>query len=116
MPRRFNHLDRVMIQNIITSYHDGEAKAAIAKRLGIDNATVHYHINKYERTYPEQGNVYSLVKVEFKRVCTHPSLRCSLCGYHVDMIHRRELETIAALTSKLEDARSRLRQAGLSVE
>ena len=45
----------------------GEPKLAIARRLEIDNSTVHYHINKIKHLPPQQ--VVALIKPE-----------CGTCG------------------------------------
>jgi IS30 family transposase len=118
MARQFKHLTQAQISEIIVSYNGGtgESKNAIARRLGVDHSTIHYHIEKYERSYPEQSNVYALVRIQARKVCIHPSSKCSVCGKHNDEIRREERALIADLTVKLEAAHTRLRRAGLPVE
>jgi len=115
MPRRqFTHLSQVEIRDIVTSYYtNGEAQNVIASRLGIDHSTVHYHIRKYNNALPEESNVYSLVKISMKRTCTHPSLKCHLCGSLQDNLLTVEKRTIADLTAKLQVANERLEKHGL---
>lgn len=112
----FSHLSQVEIRDIVTSFYNGETKLAIAERLNIDHSTVHYHIRKHTGSYPEQHNVYSVIKVNLRPVCSHPSLKCFLCGLAQDELRRRERQTIQELTEKLNRATALLERNGLCVE
>lgn len=118
MPMRsFRHLTKAQIEDIVASHFAGpESDADIARRLGVDHSTVHYHIRQYERAYPEQGGVYAIIKSQVRKSCIHPSGRCTICGDMWDELRRQELDTIHKLTTALADAHSRLRVAGLHVE
>lgn len=116
--RPFSHLSKVEIRDIVASfYHGTETKLQLATRLGIDPTTVTYHIRKYEKSsLEEKTNSYSVVKREFHYVCAHPSLKCSLCGRHKDMIHAEGNTLIRQLQGRLKAANARLKYAGLAGE
>jgi hypothetical protein len=114
--RSFRHLSKAEISDIVASHYGGESQASLARRLNVDHSTIHYHLRQYERAYPEEGGVYALIKVETRKVCIHPSARCTICGEMSDMLMRGEREEIRKLTVALEEANSRLRVAGLFVE
>lgn len=114
--RQFRHLSRTEISEIIVSHNAGETQASLAQRFGVDHSTIHYHLNKYQRAYPEQGGIYSLIKINIRKTCVHPSSRCTLCGKMKDELSRTEREIIRKLRAHLEDAKMRLRLAGEDVE
>lgn len=115
--KRFTHLSQIEIRDIVSSFfNSGESKASIAQRLEIDHSTVHYHIKRYQKSYVEQSSVYALVKSGFRKECTHPSVKCSLCGVFQDNIRTEDRETIRELTAKLTVANRRLQAAGLYIE
>ena len=114
--RTFRHLTSDEISDIILSFNEGESKASLARRFNIDHSTIHYHLKKYERSYPEQGGIYAFLKVRVKKVCTHPSSRCTLCGEMWDQIMRAERDENARLTRELKKAQELLGTAGMLVE
>lgn len=114
--RHFRHLNQAEISQIIARYYAGETQTALADEFQIDRSTIHYHVDKYERAYPEQGGIYSVIKVETRRTCLHPSSRCSVCGEMWDQLARNERDEIERLTKSLAAAHSRLRIAGEYVE
>jgi len=133
--RHFSHLSQVEIREIIVAHGNGEPKLQIAQRMGVDNSTVHYHIRKHDQAYPEQPNIYALIKTELRSACAHPSLKCALCGVSKDHIKREErniiaklregsekfvcknqIATINFLRKRLASAHARLEAAGLPVE
>lgn len=116
MSRQSRHLGQREISEIIVSYHGGESQAAIARRFNIDHSTVHYHLRKYEESYPEQGGVYAFIKTDIKQVCLHPSKRCTCCGEMWDELNRKEKDEIRSLTERLKRANSKLVVAGFAVE
>ena len=116
MERHFRHLTRAEISEIIARHKGGETNVALAQEFRCDPSTISYHVTKFERSYPEEGGVYALIKVQMRKTCVHPSGRCNYCGDMWDGLMREERETIQKLTRELEDAKSRLRVAGLLME
>lgn len=114
--RSFRHLKPAEISEIISAHHAGVSQAELARRFSVDHSTIHYHLEKFERSYPEEGGVYAVLKAKVRKVCAHPSGRCNFCGEMWDGLMRQERTQIATLTRKLADAQSRLRIAGLPVE
>lgn len=115
--RHFQHLTNAQIHEIIAAYTGGEeTQAELARRFGVDHSTIHYHIQKYERAYPEEGGIYATLKVSVRKVCVHPSGRCTICGDMWDELRREERALIASLQKQLSEAQSKLRVAGLLVE
>lgn len=114
--RPFTHLSQVEIRDIVSSFYNGEAKHSIAQRLQIDNSTVHYHIRKYERSFVEQSTVYAVVKSDFRKVCNHPSVKCSLCGKYHDTFRREEQQKICELETENERLRQQLERLTASME
>ncbi len=108
-------LSKETIREILIANSQGEAKSAIAARYGVDVSTVRYHVENFERTYGASANVYAVIR-PIQRACSHPSLKCLVCGMAHDNIHRREVETINALTTKLNEAREILRRYGHEIE
>ena len=84
-------------------------KLRIAERFGIDNSTVHYHINKYERTVGdlESADFYSIVKVGIRAECNHPSLKCSCCGKYEDNLKSEQNQKIMKLEEQIKKYISR---------
>lgn len=103
--KHFKHLSSTSIREIIDLHVKGEPKLQIAKRMGVDNATVHYHIRKFKESIgdPEEGDVYTLVKIQVKAECIHPSLKCSCCGKFVDQIRREDRMKILNLEQQIKD-------------
>lgn len=115
--RQFTHLSKAEIREIARAYYaDKEPKASIAKRLTIDVTTVGYHLRKYEKSYPENPSIYSVVRIEHRKECTHPSVKCMLCGLAEDNIRTHEREQISTLTARLHRANERLQRHGFEVE
>jgi len=100
------------IQQILIAANNGDTRSAIATRLKVDISTVSYQIEQGELAYGTTRNaIYALVKPAPK-VCTHPSLKCLICGKAQDHIHRRESEHIRHLTTALTVANQRLLSLG----
>ena len=101
--RTFKHLDSDTIKSIIELHVQQMPKLRIAEKFGIDNSTVHYHINKYERTVGdmESGDFYSIVKVGIRSECKHPSLKCSCCGKYEDNLKSEQSQKIIELQDQL---------------
>lgn len=104
-------LSREDIYQIIVAHNQGEKRSVIAERFSVDNATVTYHIEQFERKYGSTRAVYSLVQPP-KKVCCHPSLKCLVCGRAQDNIRREELDKINHLTRALAVANNRLETLG----
>jgi hypothetical protein len=103
------------IRDILYARSQGEARSAVAARFGVDPSTVRYHEESFERTYGVSATIYTLVK-PVQRVCTHPSLKCLVCGQAQDHIHRRELEEIQHLKADLAAVYRKLNDLGYLVE
>lgn len=112
--RTFRHLTKDQITDIIVSFTSGQAtKAELARRYTVDHSTIIYHLEKYQAAYPEEGGIYSFMKVKVRRECLHPSGRCTLCGEMWDKLERQERATIRRLTKQLAEASHRLEAAGI---
>lgn len=101
--RSFKHLSGDQIKSIIELHVQQVPKLKIAERFGIDNSTVHYHINKYESTIGdiESGDFYSIVKIGVRAECKHPSLKCSCCGKYEDILRSEQNQKIIMLEEKV---------------
>lgn len=97
--RSFKHLSNDTIRKIYVSHLAGEPKLAIAKRLGIDNSTVHYHINKIDNG--AKGPVYALIAPQ----CGdgHKSFKCLVCGKAHDNIMSEEFQLIIRLKQRVKE-------------
>lgn len=100
---KINRLSSEKISEIIQKHHMGIAKLQIARDVGCDNSTVHYHINKYEESVGDSDSmdIYSIVKMGVREECRHPSFKCSLCGKYVDNIRDSQREEISTLKAKI---------------
>ena len=114
--RHFRHLSRAEITDIVFSFEAGEKQADLARRFNVDHSTINYHVEKFRTAYPEQGDIYAVIKTDIRRTCVHPSSRCTFCGTMKDELQRSERELITRLTRELADAQTTLRMAGLLVE
>ena len=114
--RSFRQLTKGQISEIIALHHQGETATDLAVRFEVDRSTISYHIKKYETAYPEQGSYYAILKMRIRKVCLHPSARCTICSAMWDKLARQERERIEALEKALLRANSRLRVAGLIEE
>jgi catalase len=100
-----------IIHQILIAHNKGESRSVIAHKFSVDAATVTYHIEKFENTYGSTEAVYALIR-PVQRACTHPSMKCLICGQAQDHIHRRELQTIRNLTTALAAANLKLEEMG----
>ncbi len=114
--RNFRHLTKTEISEIIDRHFQGDTNTALAAEYDVDPSTISYHITKYERACPEDRSIYAVIKVQARKVCVHPSGRCTLCGEMWDELRRVEREQIAELRGHLKDALSRLKVAGVDVK
>lgn len=106
-------LSKQQIREIIVAHRNGEPKAQIANRFGVDNSTVKYHVEKYEGSYYMGLSIYSVIQAEAQHECRHPSTKCLACGKRTDTMHRDEIAIIGDLTSRLRTAEDKLRSLGL---
>lgn len=114
--RTFRHLTRDEIADIIACHTGGETQASLALRFEVDHSTINYHVKRYRQAYPEGGGIYAAIKTQARKICIHPSGRCTLCGEMWDELRRQERDIIERLTKALSTANSRLRSAGFPVE
>lgn len=114
--RNFRHLSQSEISEIVTLHGDGVPKTTLAEQYGVDRSTITYHVTRFQRSYPEDGSVYAIIKAKARKNCAHPSGRCTFCGEMWDELRRAERTQIRELSARLDDALSRLRIAGLAVE
>lgn len=98
--RQFKHLTSAAIRSIYVGYLGGEPKLTIANRLGIDNSTVHYHINKIKHLPEVQ--VVALIRPECG-TCSegHTSFKCLVCGKGHDNIKNEEFQLIRSLRARV---------------
>lgn len=108
-------LSQEQVREMIVAAAQGVPRTKIAQQYSVDNSTVRYHIERFESKYGSTTAIYSLIPPKSK-ACTHPSLKCLLCGKAQDAIRRRELETIKELTIKLEQAQAILARYGYELE
>lgn len=105
MPRRrFSHLSKVEIRNIVVSHFQyNETKQEIANRLSVDFSTVAYHIRQFETCQLEsESDAYAQVKRDLHPHCDHPSFKCSLCGRHKDNLKEENRLVIQSLRKKIK--------------
>lgn len=114
--RSFSRLDRDTIDKIVLAYYEGKSQLAISKEFGIHHTTVAYHVKEYDKYHYDKTTVYAVIKSHHKRTCEHPSLKCFLCGMHLDNLRTEQRDTIFRLEQKLKQANERLEAAGLYVE
>lgn len=114
--RQFRHLTKAEIRDIIEAWRNGAKPTDLATQYKVDPSTISYHLNKFERSYPEEGSFYASLKIRIRKVCVHPSGRCNFCGEMWDGIKRVERELIATLTRQNEEYRRTLRIHGLLME
>jgi len=114
--RHFRHLSKDEIMEIVLQSHKGVPSDVLAARFQCDRSTITYHVRKYEAAYEEQESAYAIIKSRIKKVCLHPSSKCTLCGVMKDELYRNEWRRIEELTAQLEDANRKLRRAGLLAE
>ena len=94
-------LSKYQIREILIKNHQGVPRSQIAAQFNCDQSTVRYHIEQFERTYGSSAAVYSVIR-PVQQICSHPSMKCSLCGKAQDAIRRREMDEITRLRAKLE--------------
>lgn len=104
-------LSKTQIQEILIAHSQGEAKSAIAARFNVDVSTVRYHVEIFQRTYGAPENIYAIIR-PVQKACTHPSLKCLVCGLAHDNLHRRETEAICKLSSEVDRLKAILRRYG----
>lgn len=115
-PRSFRHLKADEIREIIAAHQQGTPKSEIARQFNIDNTTVRYHVNRFERNFSFNTNVFAVIPVVERKPCQHPSLKCLVCGVAQDILRRRELDIIRELQTKLDKANAILRRHDLLME
>lgn len=105
--RQFKHLSSTTIRSIYVGYLGGEPKLAIARRLEIDNSTVHYHINKIKHLPQQQ--VVALIRPECG-TCSqgHTSFKCLVCGKGHDNIKNEEFQLIRQQRAEIAELKKRL--------
>ena len=105
--RQFKHLSNTTIRSIYVGYLGGEPKLAIARRLEIDNSTVHYHINKIKHLPPQQ--VVALIKPECGTCGQgHTAFKCLVCGKAHDNIKNEEFQLVRRYRTEIAELRQRL--------
>jgi hypothetical protein len=105
--RQFKHLSSETRRSIYVGYVSNEPKLAIARRLSIDNATVHYHINKIKHL--SEREIIQLITPPCPHCdAGHTSFKCLVCGRAHDNIKCEEFQTIKRLRIEVADLKSRL--------
>lgn len=106
------------IVGIITLFIAGIKKYEIARRYGVDNATVHYQLNKNQiliNRYKHRPHILmdedfdSWFKRQHQAFCDHPSFRCGVCGVNQDHARSTEYLTIKSLRERVGYLESTLR-------
>lgn len=90
-------LSPTSIRSIYVGYFSGEPKIAIARRLDINHATVHYHLKKIEHL--DETKVYALLAPPCGE--GHTSFKCVVCGRAHDNIMSEEFQEIRRLRSQI---------------
>lgn len=105
--RQFKHLSSETIRSIYVGYLSSEPKLAIARRLEIDNSTVHYHINKIKHL--TEREVVQLITPRCLGCADgHKSFKCLVCGKGQDNIRSEEYQTIKRLREEVVALQTRL--------
>ena len=94
--RHFTHLTDVKLKEIYAGFLAEEPKLRIAKRLNIDNSTVHYHINKVKDL--PRSHVIALIAPQ----CGdgHTAFKCLVCGKAHDNIKSDEFQETSVLNGR----------------
>ena len=105
--RQFKHLSSEAKRSIYVGYVSNEPKLAIARRLSIDNATVHYHINKIKHL--SEREIVQLITPPCPHCdAGHTSFKCLVCGRAHDNIKNEEFQTIKRLRMEVASLQARL--------
>jgi hypothetical protein len=102
--RSFRHLTSKEIREIHVGFLAGEPKLVIARRLQIDNSTVHYHINKVKDL--PRSHLVSLVAPKCSK--GHTAFKCLVCGKSFDNIKSEEFQEIKRLRDRVRYLESQL--------
>jgi hypothetical protein len=94
----FRQLTADKKREIYVGFLAGEPKLRIARRLNIDNATVHYHINKIK--YMPKVQIYALIAP--KCANGHTAFKCLVCGVLADNIKSVEFQEIIRLQKRVD--------------
>lgn len=107
MARQFRHLSSEQRRSIIVGYLANEPKLAIARRLNIDNSTVHYHINKIK--HYSEPEIYQLIRPQCGPCETgHLSFKCLVCGTAHDNVKNEEFQELGRLRLEVKRLKARL--------
>lgn len=105
--RQFKHLSSEKKRSIIVGFLADEPKLSIARRLEIDNSTVHYHINKIKHL--SEPEIIQLIAPKCAGCGDgHPSFKCLVCGTAHDNIKSEEFHEIRRLRAANAELTRRL--------
>ena len=102
--RHFKQLTNEKLREIYVGFLSAEPKLRIAKRLQIDNSTVHYHINKVKDL--PRSNVIALIAPQC--ASGHTSFKCLVCGKGHDNIKNDEFQEIIRLRKRVAQLEEQL--------
>lgn len=93
------------VKEIYAGYLSNEPKMEIARRLHIDNSTVHYHINKVKHLSRDQ-----IISIILPQCSTgHTALKCLVCGKLSDNMKSDEFQEIIRLRKKVVSLEQQLK-------
>jgi hypothetical protein len=103
--KQFKVLTKSELKDIYLSFLAEEPKLHIARRLGVDNSTVHYHINRLKNKSYEQ----IIALIEPRDYChEHTALKCLVCGRIHDNIKSDEYQEIIRLKRRVLELEKQL--------
>lgn len=105
--KHFRHLKKTEIREIYAGFLSREPKLSIARRLNIDNSTVHYHLRKIQHL--PDTELIALITPTCQR-CQHTSFKCLVCGTASDNIKSEEFQTIRSLREEVQGLKLQLAQ------
>lgn len=104
MTRHFKHLTKEEIRTVYLGYISETPKQHIARQINKDNATVHYHINKFKSMTDDE------IAVLVRPQCAggHTSFKCLVCGRAHDNIKTEEFQLIKRQHARITELETRL--------
>lgn len=100
--RTFRHLSDQQRRSLVVGLLSDEPKLSIARRLSIDNSTVHYHAKKLARLTREQ--LHALIQPPCAPCGRgHISFKCLVCGTAHDNVKSEEFGEIRRLRGVIAD-------------
>lgn len=106
-------LTREQITAIVIAVSQGQTQTSLAVEYHVDRSTISYHVKKAAGSFPEEPSFYAELRAKIQPVCSHPSMRCSVCGEMHDNAVGPTQDRIRKLEAQIAQYESILRVNGL---